>query len=249
MAIRLDKYLSESGAGTRSEVKKLIGKGRISVNGHVVDNAGMKLSEDDIVALDGKQLIYEDYSYYMLNKPRGVVSATSDTLNKTVLDILKAEKARGLFPMGRLDKDTEGLLIISNNGDLSHKLLSPNKHVEKKYYVLSDLKLSEESLVSIRNGIDIGEEKPCKKAEIIELGDKVKLTASDDEIIEGYPYELSITEGKYHQVKRMFAACKANVVYLKRLSMGRLRLDESLKCGEYRKLTKEEIELLENSNK
>lgn len=245
--IRLDKYLAESGAGTRSEVKKLIGKGRIKVNGRVVDNAGMKLNEQDEVTLDDELLLHENYSYYMLNKPRGVVSATEDNINRTVLDILKAEKARGLFPMGRLDKDTEGLLVISNNGNLSHLLLSPGKHVSKTYYVIADNKLSEANMKLMEEGIDIGEDKPCKSAAIVSVEDNAKVIASDGEEITGYAYELSITEGKYHQVKRMFHTCGSEVIYLKRLSMGKLKLDDSLKCGEYRKLTSDEIELLRTS--
>ena len=246
-AIRLDKYLAESGAGTRSEVKKLIGKGRIKVNGRVVDNAGMKLSDGDEVTLDGELLLHENYSYYMLNKPRGVVSATEDNLNRTVLDILKGEKARGLFPMGRLDKDTEGLLVISNDGNLSHLLLSPGKHVSKTYYIIADNKLTEDNMIQFEKGIDIGEDKPCKSAVIEAVDENASVVASDGEKITGYPYKLTITEGKYHQVKRMFHACGSEVIYLKRLSMGKLLLDEQLKCGEYRKLTENEIELLRSS--
>lgn len=246
-AIRLDKYLAESGAGTRSEVKKLIGKGRIKVNGRVVDNAGMKLSDSDEVMLDDELLIHENYSYYMLNKPRGVVSATEDNLNKTVLDILKDEKAHGLFPMGRLDKDTEGLLVISNDGNLSHMLLSPGKHVSKTYYVIADNNLSADDIGRFESGIDIGEDKPCKSAVIKALDNNARVEASDGEVIEGFSYELTITEGKYHQVKRMFHACGAEVIYLKRLSMGRLELDNKLGCGDYRKLTDDEIELLRSS--
>lgn len=246
-AIRLDKYLAESGAGTRSEVKKLIGKGRIRVNGKVVDNAGMKLAEGDEVSLDGVVLVHEDYSYFMLNKPRGVVSATEDKLNRTVLDILSKEKARGLFPVGRLDKDTEGLLVITNNGALSHKLLTPSKHVDKTYFVIADKELSEEDLVKIREGIDIGEDKPCKGAriELCKVLDEV--TASDGEVLSGPSYKLTITEGKYHQVKRMFQACDSQVLYLKRLSMGDLLLDDKLECGSYRKMTEDEIMILSRS--
>lgn len=246
-AIRLDKYLAESGAGTRSEVKKLIGKGRIKVNGKVVDNAGMKLAEGDEVFLDGELLIHEDYAYFMLNKPRGVVSATEDNLNKTVLDILSKEKARGLFPVGRLDKDTEGLLVITNNGGLAHKLLTPTKHVDKTYFVVADKELTKDDFARIAEGIDIGEDKPCKSAkiELVTLVDTV--IASDGEEITGPSYRLTITEGKYHQVKRMFHACDSEVVYLKRLSMGELKLDENLQCGSYRKMTEEEIQILSQS--
>ena len=246
-AIRLDKYLAESGAGTRSEVKKLIGKGRIRVNGIVADNAGMKLSPEDVVSLDGEELVHESYSYFMLNKPRGVVSATEDGLNKTVLDILKNEKARGLFPVGRLDKDTEGLLVITNNGGLSHRLLTPNKHVSKTYFVIATEALSEEAFGKIRSGIDIGEDKPCKEAKIEPVSACDEITASDGEVITGPSYRLTITEGKYHQVKRMFHVCGSEVIYLKRESMGDLKLDKSLKCGEYRKLKEDEIRLLEDS--
>lgn len=246
-AIRLDKFLADSGVGTRSEVKRLIGKGRIKVNGQAVTDPGMKVSDDDTVTFDSQKLTHEENVYFMLNKPQGVVSSTEDNENRTVLDILKGEKARGLFPMGRLDKDTEGLLVITNDGSLSHMLLSPNRHVSKTYYVIASEMLSNESLGRIREGIDIGEDKPCKKAEIESVKENDSIVTSDGLSITGPSYELTITEGKYHQVKRMFHACGSEVVYLKRLSVGKLKLDASLGCGEYRRLTPEETETLKSS--
>ncbi len=230
--MRLDKYLTNMGIGSRTQVKELIRKGKIKVNNEVVKKPELHIDEEqDIVQLDGLDLDYNKFYYYMLNKPAGVLTAVSDNNCKTVLDLLDVTPKKGLFPVGRLDKDTEGLLIITNNGPLSHELLSPNKHVDKTYYVELNGNLVEADIETFKNGLDIGEKNLTKpaKLEIIEDGNKAYIT---------------ITEGKYHQVKRMFAAIGLTVTYLKRMTMGPIKLDENLKPGEYRKLTEKEVELL-----
>ena len=226
--IRLDKFLCEMEIGTRSQVKDMVKKGMVSVNGEVVKKADYKFDETAAtVSVNGKELSYQKYYYYMLNKPQGVVSATTDNHDKTVLDILKDVPGKDLFPVGRLDKDTEGLLLITNDGELSHNLLSPKKHVDKTYLVETKENITEEMVLQLKEGVDIGEEKLTLPAKVNVLEDK-KL-------------ELTIMEGKFHQVKRMLKAVDNEVIYLKRLSMGSLRLDEKLALGEYRCLTEEEI--------
>jgi len=233
-ADRLDKYLTECGLGSRSDVKGLIKKGKITVDGVKITDPGYKVSDDNEILADGSKTTHEKYHYYMLNKPQGVVSATEDNLCKTVIDILKEEKVPGLFPVGRLDKDTEGLLIITDDGELTHNLLSPKKHVDKTYFVTADKEISKEDISKFESGIDIGEDKLCKpsRLEFINIDES------------GFNYYLTITEGKFHQVKRMFQACGSRVIFLKRISMGRLKLDESLECGKYRKLREDELECL-----
>ena len=226
--IRLDKFLCEMEIGTRSQVKDMVKKGMVSVNGEVVKKADYKFDETAAtVSVNGKELSYQKYYYYMLNKPQGVVSATTDNHDKTVLDILKDAPGKDLFPVGRLDKDTEGLLLITNDGELSHNLLSPKKHVDKTYLVETKENITEEMVLQLKEGVDIGEEKLTLPAKVNVLEDK-KL-------------ELTIMEGKFHQVKRMLKAVDNEVIYLKRLSMGSLSLDEKLALGEYRCLTEEEI--------
>ena len=231
--IRLDKFLCEMEVGTRSQVKDMIKKGQISVNGEVVKKADYKFDESTAkICVKEKEISYQKYFYYMLNKPAGVVSATTDNLNKTVLDLLKDAPGKELFPVGRLDKDTEGLLLITNDGELSHNLLSPKKHVDKTYLVETSEVINLDMIQNLEQGVDIGEEKMTLPA-------KVK-------VIEEKKMELTITEGKFHQVKRMLKAVGNEVIYLKRLSMGSLKLDEVLKPGEYRELTESEIEALKN---
>ncbi len=226
--IRLDKFLCEMGIGTRSQVKDMVKKGMVSVNGEVVKKADYKFDETAAtVSVNGKEISYQKYYYYMLNKPQGVVSATIDNHDKTVLDILKDAPGKDLFPVGRLDKDTEGLLLITNDGELSHNLLSPKKHVDKTYLVETKENITEKMVIQLKEGVDIGEEKLTLPAQVNVLEDK-KL-------------ELTIMEGKFHQVKRMLKAVDNEVIYLKRLSMGSLRLDEKLALGEYRSLSEEEI--------
>ena len=225
--IRLDKFLCETGAGSRSDVKLLIKKGRVTVNGTAVKAPELKVDEhSDRVALDGNPLSYEKYVYYMLHKPTGCVTATRDKHEKTVMELLKDAPGKDLFPVGRLDKDTEGLLLITNDGALSHRLLSPAKHVDKTYLVRTADAVTEEMLCCLEEGVDIGDEKPTLPA-------KAVLTKEGDLL-------LTITEGRFHQVKRMLFAVGNEVVYLKRLSMGALTLDGRLSKGEYRALTEEE---------
>ena len=226
--IRLDKFLCEMEIGTRSQVKELIKKGNVIVDGDVIKKSDYKFEETVAkVFVNGKEISYQKYYYYMLHKPAGVVSATVDNHDKTVMELLKDAPGRDMFPVGRLDKDTEGLLLITNDGELSHNLLSPKKHVDKTYLVKTKKEITDSMISSLEKGVDIGEDH-------LTLPAKVKL-------IEEQVIELTITEGKFHQVKRMLKAVDNEVVYLKRLSMGSLTLDESLAPGEYRLLTKEEI--------
>ena len=232
--MRLDKYLADMGVGTRTEVKKLIRQGQIAVNGTVVKLPEMKIDiENSKVTCKGQSVAYETFEYYMLNKPAGVISATSDSKDKTVLDLIDTKKRKDLFPVGRLDKDTEGLLLITNDGDLAHRLLAPKKHVDKVYYARIDGIVTEEDKKAFAEGVSLGNGEMAKPAELEIL--------VSDEISE---IRLTIQEGKFHQVKRMFESVDKKVIYLKRLSMGSLVLDESLKLGEYRKLTEEEIKAL-----
>ena len=231
MKIRLDKYLADMGKGTRSEVKKAISKGLVRVNNVIVKKPETKLDTDsDHVLFDGVLVGYAQHEYYMLNKPAGVISATEDKREKTVIDLIIERKRKDLFPVGRLDRDTEGLLLISNDGELAHRLLSPSKHVDKVYYAKIDGEVTIEDVEAFQQGVDIGEEKLTRPAKL-----RVLKSGTQSEI------ELTICEGKFHQVKRMFQAVGKEVVYLKRLQMGTLILDESSKPGEYRELTEQEI--------
>lgn len=228
--IRLDKYLADMGLGTRTEVKKDIKKGRISVNQEIIKSPEYKIDiQTDVVLADGKEIAYEKMVYYMLNKPQGVVSATEDRRDRTVLELIQEKKRKDLFPVGRLDKDTEGLLLITNDGELAHNLLAPKKHVDKKYFVRLKNALSEENRKHLEEGVDIGEDKLTMPSQVFLLNEK------KNEV------EIIIREGKFHQIKRMFHAVGNEVVFLKRLSMGSLVLDENLLPGEYRFLTPEEI--------
>ena len=230
--IRLDKYLADMGVGTRSEVKKYIKQGKISVDGQVVKSADMKVEiETQLVTFQGQRVGYEEFEYYMLHKPAGVVSATTDAKDKTVIDLITDKKRKDLFPVGRLDKDTEGLLLITNDGDMAHRLLAPKKHVDKVYYARIDGRVTEEDVIAFQEGISIGQGEVAKPAKLEIL--------KADEISE---IHVTIQEGKFHQVKRMFHTIGKEVLYLKRLSMGSLLLDESLPLGAYRKLTREELE-------
>lgn len=233
--VRLDKFLAESGCGTRSEVKKILKTGVVSVNNEVIKDGARKVNtENDVVVCMGKTLSFCEYHYIMLSKPAGCVTATKDNLHKTVMDYLPANLHKNLSPVGRLDLDTEGLLLITDHGDLAHRLLSPVRHVPKTYYAKIAGKVLKEHVDVFAKGIDIGEDKLTKPA-VLEL-----LHVDDDHA----EIKVTITEGKFHQVKRMFHAIDCEVVYLKRLSMGSLVLDEALKPGEWRYLTKEEEEYL-----
>ncbi|WP_029688097.1 pseudouridine synthase [Thermoanaerobacter sp. A7A] len=236
--MRIDKLLSNTGIGTRKEVKKFIKEGLVLVNGNIVKEAGLIVdTESDEILFDGEKINYKEFIYIMINKPKGVISATSDPIEKTVIDLLPQElKARNPFPVGRLDKDTEGLLLITNDGNLAHKLLSPKKNVIKKYYAEilgfvneSDIKAFIEGIV-----LEDGYKTLPANLEILSSSDVSKV----------YVY---IREGKYHQIKRMFESVGKKVIYLKRLAMGSLTLDENLKPGEWRGLSEEELSLLKKS--
>ena len=233
--IRLDKYLAEMGLGTRSQIKEAARKGRIRVNGVTEKGAEKKIDPDsDTVLFDGQEITYVRMEYYLLNKPQGVVSATEDTLHKTVLDLIDGKRKKELFPVGRLDIDTEGLLLITNDGDLAHRLLSPRHHVDKEYYAVVDGELPEDAPQQFKKGITLEDGMVTMPAGL-EIKEAGKGTAQ---------VLVTIQEGKFHQVKRMFQAMGCRVTYLKRLSMGPLRLDEGLRPGEYRPLTEEEVQAL-----
>ena len=236
--MRLDKFLTELGVGTRSEVKKLLKTGQVTVNGIPVKKPEEKIDEaKDVIAYQGKVLAYEQFEYYMFHKPAGCVTAVSDAQHKTVMDYMKDLTRKDLNPVGRLDIDTEGLLLITNDGMLSHELLSPAKHVPKTYFAKVEGVVTEEDVNLFAEGVDIGEKKPTKPAEL-----KILMSDTVSEI------ELTISEGKFHQVKRMFEAVDKKVVYLKRISMGSLVLDENLNPGEYRALTEDEVEGLRRNH-
>ena len=235
--IRLDKYLADMGCGTRQEVKKFIRSGQVSVDGIVVKKPETKVEQTvQEVFLNGEKVGYESFEYYMLNKPAGVISATEDQGCQTVVDLIKDKKRKDLFPVGRLDKDTEGLLLITNDGALAHRLLSPKKHVDKCYFARICGKVTEEDVRSFEKGVNIGSQEQPE----ITMPGKLEIITSDDIS----KIRLTIQEGKFHQVKRMFQAVGKEVIYLKRLRMGTLVLDENLSIGEYRPLTKEELEKL-----
>ena len=234
--MRLDKYLSNMGVGTRSEVKKAISYGKISVNGEVIKAMNVKIDEisDEIIAY-GKVIRYSEHVYLMLNKPAGVVSATEDHKDQTVIDLIKHPRKMQLFPVGRLDKDTEGLLILTDDGQMAHRVLSPKKHVPKTYYAKIDGLITMAHVKQFKEGIDIEDEFTTMPAHL-------KIIAASDES----EVEVTIMEGKFHQVKRMFEEVGTKVIYLKRIRMGSLNLDPSLTLGHYKELTEEELSLLEH---
>ena len=238
--MRLDKFLANSGIGTRKEVKIILKKGKIKVNEKIVKDAKMQVDEiKDDVKIEGEKITYKPFVYIMMNKPSGVISATEDGKHKTVIDLL-CEKYKNykVFPVGRLDIDTEGLLLLTNDGVLAHNLLSPKKHVDKKYYVELKEPLTIEKKKILENGIKLEENFVTKKAKI-EIIDK-------DEDIEVNSVFITISEGKFHQVKRIFKFVENEVLYLKRVKMGKLLLPEDLKLGEYRELSEEEMNLILN---
>lgn len=248
--IRLDKYLADMGIGTRTEVKSYIKKGKVRIDDSIVRKPEYKVdTEHEKVCFDGTLVGYQKWEYYMLNKPAGVISATYDSKEQTVVDLIETAKRKDLFPVGRLDKDTEGLLLITNDGELSHTLLSPKKHVDKTYYAKIDGMVTKEDVEQFEKGICLKEESKREKMKgtegIYTLPAKLTILSSG----ECSEIEITIQEGKYHQIKRMFEAVGKKVIYLKRLSMGNLLLDEILKPGEYRSLTKEEVEQLRNNDR
>lgn len=233
---RLDKILSNLGYGTRKEIKQAVRKGLIEVNGEVAKDNGMQVDpEVDKIFVNGEEIFYRKYIYLMMNKPDGVISATFDNRDETVIDLLEIEhQVFEPFPVGRLDKDTVGLLLLTNDGELNHRLISPKWKVDKVYYAKIDKKVTEDDIKKFKNGITLDDGYTCKEAklEILEASD------SGSEVM------LTIQEGKFHQVKRMFEAVDKSVVYLKRVEFGTLQLDEDLEEGEYRELTEEEVKIL-----
>lgn len=233
--MRLDKFISSTTTLSRAEAKKIIKKG-ILINDILIKSPDYKVDEiNDQVMVNGNRLVYQKYVYIMMNKPKDTVSATEDAIEETVVDILKEEdRIHKVFPVGRLDKDTEGLMLLTNDGELAHKLISPKKDVVKKYYVEVSGELKEEHLSIVEAGVMLEDGYKCKPArlEILESSE-VKSRAN-----------IYITEGKFHQVKRMMKSLETTVTYLKRISIGGLILDENLKLGEYRYLTDEELNKL-----
>ena len=234
--MRVDKLLSNVGVASRAELKKYCKQGLISVNGKVINNPGVQVdSENDEVTFNGEKIVYREFVYIMLNKPDGYISATFDKHDPIVLDLIDSSYlVFEPFPVGRLDKDTEGLLVLTNDGQLAHRVLSPKKHVPKTYYAKIQGKVTEDDIFAFKKGVvlDDGYETMPSQLKILK----------SDEMSE---IELTIHEGKFHQVKRMFESVGKKVVYLKRISMGKLKLDESLELGDYRELTEEEVKLIE----
>ena len=242
---RLDKIIASTGLYSRKDVKKLVKEGRVEVSGVRALSPDMKLDpETAAVTVDGTAITYQKYIYLMMNKPSGVLSATKDGREQTVLDLLPEEyRKRDIFPVGRLDKDTEGLLLITDDGSLAHDLLSPRKHINKTYYVIVEGSLSPEDRQRFRDGITLADGYQCMSADLQILGHSVEAGLRKSEAL------ITIQEGKYHQIKRMLGVLDKPVLYLKRLSMGPLTLDESLKPGTFRPLTKEELNGLQHEKK
>ena len=239
MTERLDKLIASQGKLSRSDVKKMVKSGRVTVDGAVVKSADIKVDADkSVISVDGKALNYKKNIYIMLNKPQGVISASNDKTQKTVVDLVPPELYRdGLFPAGRLDGDTVGFVLITDDGDFAHRILSPKNHIMKTYHATLRSPLTEEDIAAFKNGIELSDGTLCLEAE-------VRMLEKTDEPIA----EVKICEGKYHQVKRMFAALGNKVLYLKRVRMGGLDLDESLEEGQCREITAEEMLLLSEKN-
>lgn len=235
---RLDKIISNLGYGSRKEIKALVKKGLVKVDGEVVKDNGVLIDpEKSVININGEDLFYREYIYLMMNKPDGVISATYDNREETVIDLLEVEhQVFNPFPVGRLDKDTVGLLLLTNDGELNHRLISPKWHVDKVYYAKIDKAVDEKDVEAFKNGITLDDGYKCKegKLEIINSSNK------------GAEVMVTIQEGKYHQVKRMFEALGKTVVYLKRTEFGGLPLDQELEEGEYRELTEDELALLKS---
>lgn len=237
--MRIDKFLADAGIGTRSEIKNYIKKGVVQVNGGLIQKPDIKIdTSKDSVTFQNEIINMEDFEYYMLNKPAGYVSATKDNTAPTVLSLIESRRL-DLFPVGRLDKDTEGLLLITNDGALSHKLLSPRHHVDKTYYAIVEGNVGEQDIRLFSHGLVIGDED-------LNIALPAKLSiAADYNTEKNLSYvNITIQEGKFHQVKRMFQAVGKKVIYLKRISFGGLTLPENLSLGEYRKLTEAELNIL-----
>lgn len=245
--MRLDKLLAQLTGMTRTQTRSVIQSGRVCVNGEVKKVTSEHVSEEkDSVTLDGESLLFQKYVYYMLNKPAGTVSATKDSDAKTVLSLLKPEdkKKRNIFPVGRLDKDTEGLLILTDDGPLSHCLISPRKHADKLYFAKLKREITQEDIRLFALGMKVDEELTAMPAILRKL---TKEEVADFLPEGGFGAAVTLQEGKFHQVKRMFQTTGNEVLYLKRMAMGGVFLDPSLGKGEYRELTPEELVCLKES--
>lgn len=233
---RLDKILANLGYGSRKDVKKIIKSGKVEIDGKIIKDNNYQLDPvKSIIKINSEEIKYKKYIYLMMNKPDGVISATFDDYDKTVVDLLCEEhKVFEPFPVGRLDKDTVGLLLLTNDGELNHRLISPKWHVDKIYYAKINSSLNEEDIQKFKDGIVLDDDYKCMSAKL----EILKSTENESEV------KVTIQEGKYHQVKRMFESLEKKVMYLKRLSFGGLDLDEGLAEGEYRELTDFELEKL-----
>lgn len=243
---RLDKVLAQEGFGTRSEIKKAVRAGKVSVNGKTEKDAGRQVSLSDEILFEGRPVGREQFVYYMLHKPAGVITATEDARQRTVLDLLRdgGVLRRGLFPVGRLDRDTEGLILITDDGQTAHRLLSPGRHVDKVYFAVVTGNVTAEDIRKFEEGMMVPAEGSQEAFQALPA--KLRTAGNDetrgkDEAGSGSRVLVTIREGKFHQIKRMFAAVGKEVLYLKRLSMGPLQLDPSLAPGEFRSLREEEI--------
>lgn len=237
---RLDKLLGAQRIGTRREIGTMARRGRITVDGVTVRDAATKVDPAAVsIAVDGRPIRLRQGRYYLLHKPAGVVTATRDNFQRTVLDLLPEGERHGLFPVGRLDKDTEGLLLLTDDGDLAHALTAPGRHVDKVYFVRASGQLCADAPARFAAGMTLADGSVCKPAALELLGERDGLTEA----------RVTLREGKHHQVKRMIAACGGHVEYLKRLQMGPLGLDEGLAPGCWRELTDAEIDLLRGGNR
>lgn len=236
--MRLDKLLANMGFGTRKTVKGVLKSKVVTVNGLIEKEGKMQVDpEKDTIIVSGEEIEYHEFVYFMLHKPQGVVSATTDNVHKTVIDLLEPQdQLRDPFPVGRLDKDTEGLLILTNDGTLAHNLLSPKKHVDKCYEAIIEGIVVEKDIQEFASGITLDDGFNCQSAHL----EIVSIDFEKEQSI----IRVTIHEGKFHQVKRMFEAVDKSVSYLKRLSMGNVQLDETLELGDYRQLTKAELDSL-----
>ncbi|MBO6016042.1 MAG: rRNA pseudouridine synthase [Lachnospiraceae bacterium] len=234
--MRLDKYLANALGLSRSQVKQYLKKNRITVNGNRVTDGAFQVAQsgDQVMCMD-QTIVYEKYQYYMFYKPAGCVTARSDKEHRTVFDYVKEIPCKDLFAVGRLDKDTEGLLLLTNDGNLDHSLMSPQKHVQKTYYFEADGTLTDEKIRQLEEGVLIGADEPPTAPAILE-----QVTHTDGRV----SGRIKITEGRYHQVKRMLHAVDCQITYLKRTAIGALQLDESLGGGAFRRLTEDELKLL-----
>lgn len=235
---RLDKVLSNLGYGSRKEIKQIVKKGFVKVNNEVIKDNGMQIDPKvDEICINGEVIYYRKYIYLMMNKPAGVISATHDGRDETVIDLLDIDhQVFEPFPVGRLDKDTVGLLLLTNDGELNHRLIAPKYHVDKVYYAKINKIVTNKDVDAFKKGITLDDGYECKEAKL----EIISASEDESEIL------VTIQEGKYHQVKRMFEAVDKSVVYLRRIKFGGLELDENLEEGEYRELTEAEVEHLKS---